>query len=200
MKKAIYLYLVLSAQAFAQGHDVWINKIRTIDDAHKYASKHDDVRVGYVNAESDIFLFEHVDQNNLAKHIGETSDMFGRGTKFLKDTLVMMASLQQIYITSGQTNVNGQDLYNRIADQLSQGKGYWEIKELNPSSDLLFKSSPEYVDGIHENFGLDVQNLPVGSVCKVTSKQGVQGFIIIEKAAHLVPAYIAISYNTLLEE
>lgn len=197
---SLSICLLLSCSLLAQGHDAWINKINTVADAHKYASKHKDVVVDIVNPELDVFLFEEVDLLKMDQYIGQIRTLYNRKTKFLKDTLVTMTDLHFLAVVS-KDKVKIDSLLRCLQKELDNGETFWNLmrRYQYKSEDLHFSSGPIRADIAEKRYGVSLKEALPGQVFQVSKNQDC-GFLIVDKQVHQVPAFIAISYNSNLNE
>jgi hypothetical protein len=194
-------FIALASYAFNQTHKDWMGKIHTIEEAERYASKHHDVIVSFVNPEQDVFLFDNVNMNNMSSHVGETKDLFGRSTKFLVDTTISMSNVKAIYFDVNDVQYATMDkLVHEIELSLSQGKTYWDIqKDLN-DTDAVFWSGPKRTDEVQSDFNIDLEDSTVGSVIPIYSKGVKSGVVIVTDTPHDVKGFYSITYTSVLKE
>ena len=189
-------FIVFTVSAFSQGHESWITRISTVEDANIYASKHSDVIVSFVNLEKDLFLFDGIDTANLAQHVGESQTLFGRTTKFLEDTSILMIDLQFIeFDTSSSSEETVNVLHSQILQRLREGESFWTLKKKYAHTSTAFSSGPELVDEVMNNYQLDLHNAEPGGIYEYT-KAGRRGIIVVNKGAHKVPGFYAVSFNS----
>lgn len=186
--------------SFSQGHEEWMEKINTVEDARLYASKHRDVLVSFVNQEKDRFLFDDIDTSNMQQYVGQSSTLFGRTTKLLKDTSVLMVDIQLIeFDVNASSEEASSVLRSQMLKKLREGESFWELKSLYAHTSAKFTSGPELIDDIRKRFNLDLQHSGSGSIYEVTERQGTRCILILSVSSHKVPAFYAISFNSMNE-
>lgn len=181
--------------ALSQGHDGWISRISTVEDAKTYASKHKDVIVSFVNYEKDPFLFDEVDTSRMEEQVGKSHTLFGRTTKFLKDTSLLMVDLQLIEFDTSTAEETTNVLHGQILKKLRDGESYWSLKKKYAHTSTSFTSGPELVDEILVKYQVDLHNSMPGAIYESNLK-GRKVILIVNKVAHEVPGFYAISYNS----
>ncbi len=189
-------FICFVSLTYAQGHDDWIAKINTIEDAKKYAKKHSDVIVSYVNAEKDRFLFDKVNTEDMEGHIGEVNTLFGRSTKFLKDTVLSMVDIQVIQFNNNDGEAETMEiLRSQILKKLKSGETYWDMKKKYNHTSASFSSGPEMTDQVNKKYNINLDVYKKGSIIEVQSGDNIKAIIILKVESHDVPAFCAISYN-----
>lgn len=192
----LIIFLLTHFNVFCQGHENWISKISTVEDALRYASKHKDVLVSFVNSEKDVFLFDSIDTSNLSSHVGQSSTLFGRTTKFLKDTMITMVDIQVIlFDTAAMPSETIDVLKPQMLKRIHEGEKFWDLKKKYAHTSTSFISGPEIVQDVLIKYNVNVEYAQAGAIYEF-NVGGRQGIIIVNIAAHKVPAFYAISYNS----
>lgn len=188
---------MLSYGSWCQFHDSNIPKISSLNEAKLYASRYSEVSFGIVNYEKDVFLFDNVDLSNPAASVGKINTLYHRRTKFLKDTTVRVVNIQMIEFSNSLSNDSVVALMKRIKSDHTKGLSYWSLMKKYHSTTCTFSSAPETSDDLAEKFGNDFTNRKAREIieAELRNQQSHPVLIIIEKEAHEVPAFYAISYN-----
>lgn len=187
--------------AYSQTHKDWMGKINTIDEAKRYASKHSDVVVSFVNPEQDVFLFDDVNMSNLSSHVGETKDIFGRSTKFLVDTTISMSDVKIIRFDVSDIQYATMDkLIEEVEVSLSEGKTYWDVQKALKDTDAIFWSGPLRTDEIESTYDVKLENSSDGTIVPILTNGVKSGMIIVSKAPHNVSGFYSITYTSIMRE
>lgn len=189
--------ILLACGSWSQFHDSNIPKIVSLSEAKSYASRYSEVSFGLVNYEKDVFLFDNVDMNNPGASVGQINTLFHRRTKFLKDTTVQIVNIQQIEFSSQLSNDSIRSLIVQIQRDHLKGLSYWALMKKYHSSTCSFSSYPEITDELKNHFTVDFTERRSKEMIETAFKKSKEQpvLIIIEKEAHQVPAFYAISYN-----
>lgn len=194
-------FVLLQSCLFSQTHKDWMGKINTIEEAMRYASKHSDVIVSFVNPEQDVFLFDDVNMGNLKSYVGQTKDLYGRSTKFLVDTTLSMSDVKIIRFDLNDMQYATLDkLVQEVDLALSEGKTYWDIQRELKETDAIFWSGPLLTDNVETDFGVELDSLPDGSIIPIFSNGVKSGVIIVSRAPHDVSGFYSITYTSVLKE
>lgn len=194
---SITLFVMLTYGSWCQFHENNIPKISSLTEAESYAARYSEVSFGIVNYEKDVFLFDNVDLSNPSASVGQINTLFHRRTKFLKDTTVKVVNVQVIEFSTSLSRDSIHNLMDQIRLDHTRGMSYWALMKKYHSSTCSFSSSPETSGDLKSTFGDDLTHRKTRDMVVVERKvqRGHPVVIIIEKEAHEVPAFYAISYN-----
>lgn len=185
---------------YAQNHAENVRSIKTIEQAHSYASSFREVSVSLVNAEKDVMFFDDIDTTDLSKYVGTSKTFYGRTTKLIEDSLLKMINVQVIaFDLSTISKETAELMLAQMLKKLNAGESFWSLKKKYAHTSAQFSSSPEPVDEVTRKHQLAEKDLEEGKVLnwEIVGSKNQIGILIVEKAAHSVPAFVAISYLNL---
>jgi len=182
---------------FSQNHEENISAIKTIEQANSYAASFREVSVSIVNAEKDVMFFDDIDTSNLEKYVGTSKTFYGRTTKLIEDSMLTLINVQVISFDLTTTSKETAELLvSQMNKRLDNGETFWGLKKKYGHTSAQFNSSPEPLESITGRYNLDANSLEVGKKFnwEILGSKDQIGILIVEKAAHKVPAFYAISY------
>lgn len=186
--------------SFSQNHEENMRGINTMEQAKSYAAGFREVSVSMVNAEKDVMFFDDIDTSDLAKYVGTSKTFYGRTTKLIEDSLLKLINIQVIsFDLSTISKEMAQLILDQMIRKLESGESFWSLKKKYGHTSAQFVSSPEPLASVTSKYSLDESKLKVGERFKweiIGSKDQI-GILIVDQAAHQVPAFYAISYLNL---
>lgn len=184
----------------AQNHEENVRSIKTIEQANSYASSFREVSVSMVNAEKDVMFFDDIDTSDLSKYVGTSKTFFGRTTKLIDDSMLQIINVQIIsFDLSTISKETAELMVAQMVKKLNEGEGFWSLKKKYAHTSAHFCSSPESLNAITTKYDLLEKDLEVGKTLnwEIVGRKNEVGILIVEKAAHLVPAFVTLSYLNL---
>ncbi len=197
---SILLVIGVAGVARAQMHEENIPKINTVEEAIEYANKYREVSVEIVNSERDVFLFDHVDLDNLSASVGKINTLYQRRTKFLKDTMITMVNVQTIDFNNQLIDIDSANaLIDLIMKDYKNGSSYWDLMKKYQSASCRFDSGPVATEALEKRYGSTLTERKKDEIFKWSypNRPNLPVIIIIHEEAHPVPAFYAISYTVL---
>lgn len=184
--------------SFSQNHEQNVRSINTIEQAKSYASDYREVSVSLMNAEMDAMFFDDIDTSNLEKYVGVSKTFFGRTTKLIEDSIIEVINVQVISFDLSKISKETAELMlAQMIKRLAAGESYWALKKKYAHTSAKWSSSPVPLTTVTNTYKVSNSELEVGSNHKyeiVGSKSQI-GIVIVEKAAHFVPAFYTLSYT-----
>jgi hypothetical protein len=185
---------------YSQNHSENISAIKTVDQANKYAASFRDVSVSLLNAEKDVIFFDDIDTADLSKYVGTSRTFYGRTTKLIEDSIIDIINVQVITFDLSKTSKETANLMlGQISKKMDAGESFWALKKKYSHTSAVFTSSPEPLESVKRKFSLAEDALELGkkSNWEIVGSKDQVGLLIVEKAAHPVHAFFAISYLNL---
>lgn len=182
---------------FSQNHEENISAIKTIEQANSYASSFREVSVSIVNAEKDAMFFDDIDTSDLEKYVGTSKTFYGRTTKLIEDSMLSLINVQVISFDLSVTSKETAELLvSQMNKRLNNGETFWGLKKKYGHTSAQFNSSPEPLESVTGKYSLIANDLEAGKKFnwEILGSKDQIGILIVEKAAHKVPAFYAISY------
>ena len=174
-----------------------MSAIKTVDQANKYAASFREVSVSLINAENDVIFFDDIDTTDLKKYVGTSRTFYGRTTKLIEDSIIHIINVQVISFDLSKTSKETANLLlGQISKKIDAGESFWELKKKYGHTSAIFASFPKPVESVKRKYNLSEDTLEVGkkSNWEILGSKDQVGLLIVEKAAHPVHAFYAISY------
>lgn len=183
--------------SYSQNHNENMSAIKTVDQANKYAASFREVSVSLINAENDVIFFDDIDTTDLKKYVGTSRTFYGRTTKLIEDSIIHIINVQVISFDLSKTSKETANLLlGQISKKIDAGESFWELKKKYGHTSAIFASFPKPVESVKRKYNLSEDTLEVGkkSNWEILGSKDQVGLLIVEKAAHPVHAFYAISY------
>lgn len=183
--------------SFSQNHEENLRTITTISQASTYAAGYREVSVSVINAERDAMFFDDIDTSDLEKYVGTSKTFFGRTTKLIEDSIVSLINIQLVTFDLSTTSKETAELLvSQMNKRLENGESFYGLKKKYGHTSAQFTSSPEPLETVVKKYGLKENELEEGKKFdwEIIGSKAQVGILVVEKVAHKVPGFFAISY------
>lgn len=198
LKLIFTFFVLLNFCVLAQNHEIAIKEVNSMESAKLYAGRFNDVSCSIVNLENDTFLFDKVDTAKVEESVGVTTTLFGRSTKFIKDTVVTMVEVRTIVFDLTKTSKDmAEILLSQMQKRLDKGESYWDLKKKYSHTSALFNSGPVTEQNVQSKYAIDLTSTSSSEKYDIDVNNNLLGLLIVIKEPHNVPGFYVISYNAI---
>ncbi|MDC0257643.1 hypothetical protein OAK35_02760 [Crocinitomicaceae bacterium] len=197
LKLCIAITLCISTISFGQNHEENFTSVNTVQGAVEYAKGFREVFTGIVHFEKDVFFFDDIDTSKLDSYVGTMHNTIGKRTKLIDDSMFNIVNVQ--VITLDLTKIapeTAEVLIGQMKKLLDRGDSYWDVKKRFSHTSAKWSSSPQVVGDVTESYAISEEQMIKGAYYQWERTGESIGFVVVDKAPHLVPGYYTLSYRS----